>query len=190
MRYERGAGGRGKCLIKSVLWQASTHRSNASIYLLATILGAVAKSDPPKISNTVYLIRYGEKPADDGQDLTAQGQQRAQCLVNVSLINVTSDVHCNTAHNIYLGFWSFIRIQDRVHPCLNTKSQWRRHPQCHDGNASCAVASSFRRYVLVCQTNPPLTKTTDNRAQNPKLLRRSEMRRFSNFRPRGQEQHR
>lgn len=31
---------------------------------------------------TVYLIRHGEKP-DSGNGLTAQGQQRAQCLRNV-----------------------------------------------------------------------------------------------------------
>lgn len=32
---------------------------------------------------TVYLIRHGEKPSDGGNGLSAQGQQRAQCLVNV-----------------------------------------------------------------------------------------------------------
>ena len=33
-------------------------------------------------SPTVYLIRHGEKP-DTGNGLTAQGQQRAQCLTSV-----------------------------------------------------------------------------------------------------------
>lgn len=32
---------------------------------------------------TVYLIRHGEKPSDGSNGLSAQGQQRAQCLVNV-----------------------------------------------------------------------------------------------------------
>ena len=32
---------------------------------------------------TVYLIRHGEKPTGGENGLTAQGQQRAQCLVNV-----------------------------------------------------------------------------------------------------------
>ncbi|KAI8945240.1 hypothetical protein F4801DRAFT_140415 [Xylaria longipes] len=32
---------------------------------------------------TVYLIRHGEKPSDDGTGLSAQGEQRAQCLRNV-----------------------------------------------------------------------------------------------------------
>ena len=32
---------------------------------------------------TVYLIRHGEKPADGGNGLTAQGMQRAQCLRTV-----------------------------------------------------------------------------------------------------------
>ena len=50
---------------------------------LTSVLAAIAKSNPPKISNTVFLIRHGEKPSDGGQGLTALGQQRAQCLVNV-----------------------------------------------------------------------------------------------------------
>ena len=37
----------------------------------------------PKISNTVYLIRHGEKPSDGGQGLSAQGEERAECLTNV-----------------------------------------------------------------------------------------------------------
>lgn len=32
---------------------------------------------------TVYLIRHGEKPADDGNGLSAAGVQRSQCLRNV-----------------------------------------------------------------------------------------------------------
>ena len=32
---------------------------------------------------TVYLIRHGEKPSDGSDGLSAQGQQRAQCLRNV-----------------------------------------------------------------------------------------------------------
>ncbi|KAM3498504.1 hypothetical protein MY10362_008175 [Beauveria mimosiformis] len=48
---------------------------------LITILGlaaAVAVAKP-----TVYFIRHGEKPADDGNGLSAQGLQRAQCLRTV-----------------------------------------------------------------------------------------------------------
>ncbi|BFZ54905.1 hypothetical protein PYCC9005_001942 [Savitreella phatthalungensis] len=37
--------------------------------------------------STVYLIRHGEKPADGGNGLSAQGQNRAQCLVNVFSAN-------------------------------------------------------------------------------------------------------
>lgn len=45
----------------------------------ATLLGlaAFAAARP-----TVYLIRHGEKP-DRGNELSAQGQQRAQCLRSV-----------------------------------------------------------------------------------------------------------
>jgi hypothetical protein len=34
-------------------------------------------------AQTVYLIRHGEKPADGSNGLTAQGEQRAQCLRTV-----------------------------------------------------------------------------------------------------------
>jgi len=34
-------------------------------------------------AQTVYLIRHGEKPADGGNGLDAQGMQRAQCLRSV-----------------------------------------------------------------------------------------------------------
>lgn len=34
-------------------------------------------------AQTVYLIRHGEKPADGGDGLNAQGMQRAQCLRTV-----------------------------------------------------------------------------------------------------------
>jgi len=34
-------------------------------------------------SQTVYLIRHGEKPANDGNWLSVAGLQRTQCLRNV-----------------------------------------------------------------------------------------------------------
>lgn len=50
----------------------------AYILALATSIGAAA-ADP-----MVFLIRHGEKPADDNQvGLSAAGQQRAQCLRTV-----------------------------------------------------------------------------------------------------------
>lgn len=50
---------------------------------ISALFAAVSAKKAPKISNTVYLIRHGEKPADGGQGLTAQGEERAQCLTNV-----------------------------------------------------------------------------------------------------------
>jgi hypothetical protein len=46
-------------------------------FILPALLTAVSAQ------NTVYLIRHGEKPADGGNGLSAQGMQRAQCLRNV-----------------------------------------------------------------------------------------------------------
>nr|POE51662.1 hypothetical protein CFP56_25869 [Quercus suber] len=48
-----------------------------SVLALASLV-TLALADP-----TVYLIRHGEKPADGGNGLNAQGMQRAQCLRNV-----------------------------------------------------------------------------------------------------------
>lgn len=55
-----------------------------SFALLAAATLAVA--DP-----TVYLIRHGEKP-DEGDGLNAQGEQRAQCLVNVFSTSSSYDI--------------------------------------------------------------------------------------------------
>ncbi|TVY15731.1 hypothetical protein LARI1_G006053 [Lachnellula arida] len=53
-------------------------RTCTSILLaLASLLSAISAQQ------TVYLIRHGEKPADDGNGLSAQGLERAQCLRNV-----------------------------------------------------------------------------------------------------------
>lgn len=46
-------------------------------FILPALLTAVSAQ------NTVYLIRHGEKPADGGNGLSAQGMERAQCLRNV-----------------------------------------------------------------------------------------------------------
>lgn len=47
--------------------------------LALLLLATVATCDP-----TVYLIRHGEKPADDNEvGLSPEGKQRAQCLRSV-----------------------------------------------------------------------------------------------------------
>jgi hypothetical protein len=52
--------------------------------LSATLLFAAAATLKVTAAKpTVYLIRHGEKPADDGIGLSAQGEQRAQCLRTV-----------------------------------------------------------------------------------------------------------
>ncbi|KAF9890645.1 hypothetical protein FE257_005776 [Aspergillus nanangensis] len=57
-----------------------------SMALLATVTIAVA--DP-----TVYLIRHGEKPSDDDvTGLSAQGEERAQCLRNVFSASSSYDI--------------------------------------------------------------------------------------------------
>ncbi|KAL3482104.1 hypothetical protein BJX99DRAFT_217369 [Aspergillus californicus] len=47
-----------------------------SVALLAA--STLVSADP-----TVYLIRHGEKPDDDGTGLSTQGEERAQCLREV-----------------------------------------------------------------------------------------------------------
>jgi hypothetical protein len=48
--------------------------------LLSIILPLLAATAS---AQTVFLIRHGEKPADGGDGLNAQGVQRAQCLRTV-----------------------------------------------------------------------------------------------------------
>lgn len=45
---------------------------------VALLLLGPAVADP-----IVYMIRHGEKPSDGDDGLSAQGQQRAQCLTSV-----------------------------------------------------------------------------------------------------------
>ena len=52
-------------------------RSSLAIAALALASSAVAYSE------TVYLIRHGEKPPNDGTGLSAQGMERDQCLRQV-----------------------------------------------------------------------------------------------------------
>lgn len=47
-------------------------------FSLTLLLAAVVACKP-----TVHLIRHGEKPADGGNGLSAQGVQRSQCLRTV-----------------------------------------------------------------------------------------------------------
>lgn len=50
------------------------------------VLATLAVADP-----TVYLIRHGEKP-DSGNGLSSQGEERAQCLVNVFSASSSYDI--------------------------------------------------------------------------------------------------
>ena len=67
--------------------------SSAALVALSTLLlsfsGSVLCKKAPKISNTVYLIRHGEKPADGGQGLSPQGEERAQCLTSVCVSHLS-----------------------------------------------------------------------------------------------------
>jgi hypothetical protein len=50
--------------------------------LLQSLLG-LSVATLALAESTVYLVRHGEKPADGGNGLNAQGVQRSQCLRNV-----------------------------------------------------------------------------------------------------------
>ena len=52
-------------------------------YLVICSILAAATLAMGGSSPTVYLIRHGEKPADGGNGLSAQGLDRAQCLPSV-----------------------------------------------------------------------------------------------------------
>ena len=56
----------------------------SSLSLSALFATQLALAKAPKISNTVFLIRHGEKPSS-GNGLDAQGEERAQCLTGVRI---------------------------------------------------------------------------------------------------------
>jgi hypothetical protein len=62
---------------QNLLLQTATMKFLLSLVSLS-LSAAFASADP-----IVYLIRHGEKPSDGGNGLSAQGEQRAQCLRNV-----------------------------------------------------------------------------------------------------------
>ncbi|GAW15218.1 hypothetical protein ANO14919_046270 [Xylariales sp. No.14919] len=49
----------------------------------AVLLSSLAATLVAAAQPTVYLIRHGEKPADGGIGLSAEGEQRAECLRTV-----------------------------------------------------------------------------------------------------------
>lgn len=62
----------------STLYTGTIEKMHFSSISVVALLAAATSA-----SQTVYLIRHGEKPADGGNGLNIQGEQRAQCLRNV-----------------------------------------------------------------------------------------------------------
>lgn len=62
---------------------ANLPKSSTSRMLLIRSLFKLSLASLALAESTVYLIRHGEKPADGGTGLNAQGVQRSQCLRNV-----------------------------------------------------------------------------------------------------------
>ena len=87
IRWSRSLHLAGKSRKKREFHTILLSMRNSSLFFLGLTVALqsarVFAASAPKISNTVYLIRHGEKPSDGGQGLSAQGEERAQCLTNV-----------------------------------------------------------------------------------------------------------
>ncbi|KIJ25481.1 hypothetical protein M422DRAFT_70226 [Sphaerobolus stellatus SS14] len=53
------------------------------ILLLALVIAASPSLLSKRINNTIYLIRHGEKPPNDGIGLSSRGQERAECVADI-----------------------------------------------------------------------------------------------------------
>jgi hypothetical protein len=72
------------------------------------LLATLAVADP-----TVYLIRHGEKP-DDGNGLSTQGLERAQCLRSVFGANSSYDIGHIMAETPKSSEFSFLLLSRRI----------------------------------------------------------------------------
>ena len=82
----------------------------------ASVSGFTLTKLKPKSSdydNFVYLIRHGEKPADGSNGLSPQGEERAQCLVNVRFHTPLSRTISPCLYS--LGLQGVLRIQHWSH---------------------------------------------------------------------------
>ncbi|KAK7421704.1 hypothetical protein QQZ08_009878 [Neonectria magnoliae] len=102
-------------------------------------------------SPTVYFIRHGEKP-DDGNGLSAQGEQRAQCLRSVFGASSQYNIAYIIAQT-YKSDGSRKRPYDTVLP-LATDLGLTVHTSCDRDDSEC-VADAVKDYsgsgnILIC----------------------------------------
>jgi len=112
---------------------------------------------------TVYLIRHGEKPAS-GNGLTAQGQQRAECLINVFAPNTIYNIGYIIAEQPESN-GKRSRPYDTVLP-LSQSLNLTIDTSCEKTDSEC-VAALVKAYngtgnVLVCWEHGELTDIVES----------------------------
>ncbi|KAJ6153632.1 hypothetical protein N7470_006591 [Penicillium chermesinum] len=117
------------------------------------LLAALAVADP-----TVYLIRHGEKP-DSGNGLSSQGEERAQCLVNVFGASSSYDIGYILAEKPESN-GKRARPYDTVEPLAQSLGL-TVDTSCSKTDAKC-VAKAVKKYsgsgnVLICWEHGELT---------------------------------
>ncbi|KAL9058444.1 MAG: hypothetical protein Q9162_001739 [Coniocarpon cinnabarinum] len=129
---------------------------------LTLFLSTLAASKP-----TVYLIRHGEKP-DDGNGLTEQGEQRAQCLRTVFGASSAYDIGYIMAEQPKKD-GSRQRPLDTVQP-LATDLNLNVDTSCDRDDADC-VEDVVKSYdgpgnVLICWEHKRLTDIAEALGDN------------------------
>ncbi|KAI5115290.1 hypothetical protein M0805_005008, partial [Coniferiporia weirii] len=111
--------------------------------------------------NTVYLIRHGEKPSDGSDGLSAQGEQRAECLVNVFSASSDYDIgYILAEHPKSSG--SRERPLETVTPLAESLGL-TVDTSCSKTDASCvtsavaAFAATSSENILICWEHGELT---------------------------------
>jgi hypothetical protein len=114
-----------------------------SLPMLATVASA---------AQTVYLIRHGEKPADGGDGLTIQGQQRAQCLRTVFGNSSAYNIGKIMAETPKASKCDFSSSASKCTPNLEANpiipNRRKANTSIIDRTTRCNRLGNYRRYIL------------------------------------------
>ncbi|KIM80195.1 hypothetical protein PILCRDRAFT_9750 [Piloderma croceum F 1598] len=116
--------------------------------------------------NTIYLIRHGEKPSDGSNGLSAQGEERAQCLRNVFAAGSQYDIGYIMAQ-AYKSDGSRERPYETVLPLAGDLgltvdvSCDRDDSSCVEKAVKAYAGTSNSKSVLICWEHDELTDIAD-----------------------------
>ncbi|CAO1620707.1 unnamed protein product [Sympodiomycopsis kandeliae] len=134
---------------------------SATLLSMLSLCSLVSAASSPKFSNPIYLIRHGEKPADGGDGLSAQGENRAQCLRDVFGASSGYDIGFIITQD-YKSSGKRIRPYETVKPLADDLGLTIDH-HCDRDDSDCAVDTiqSFtkksNKAILLCWEHDALS---------------------------------